>query len=931
MPTSEPDDPRATELEIGVAQERVRSLMFGAAATRHAVGRYLLLAPIGRGGMGTVFAAYDPQLDRRVAIKLMRPRARDPTRTEALRARMIAEARAMAKVAHPNVITIHETGALEDDTVWIAMELIDGPTLRRWLGQARRSWREIVAVYIAAGRGLAAVHDAGLVHRDFKGDNAMIDRHGHVRLMDFGLARDGETTMHGDSEASPSPGTRPAGTPGYMAPEQVEGGALDQRADQYALCVALYEALWARHPFQGSAHAPSDPPRGGVPGRIRRAILRGLSPDRDQRFASMAALLAELEPRRRRALALGLGAAAIASLAATTWVLRPTPCRVDDELVSTEIATRIQDAFVATGSSYAKDAADRAIAGLHDYETAWVDERHRSCVATRIDGTQSEARMDRRMRCLERRRQDLLAVAQQLAVADADTVDHATAVVAGLASPGECDDDRLLDADGSAPMDPEQASAVAQLDAELALARASLDLGHPREAAALAEDLLVQARDLEFPPLVARAELTHARALAQSGDLAEALPRLRSAFFSARAAPEPEAAALAAFELASIRSSGDGALDEARVWFDLAKVERTIHGLDRLEDDELEVAITIAQTAGAWDEAIALSQQRLAWLNAHCDDGCDELGNTHRDLANMLLDRVRAGEALVHTQDALAYELGRHEAGHPHVAEARVSLAEVLVDMNRIPEAIPELERALADLDARYGPDSVLNFSARAVLGRALTYSGRVSEGIAHLERAVRVASTDPHSMQLALLHHLLGSAYYWHGRLDDAAASLGRAIEIHDGLFPDGHPNTSLTLLELANVERERGHYEEALASSERALAMRRAHVKEPELGQAQMVGSMAITLEKMGRGTEAEPRYEEAVALTAEGDIESMGVTARVRLARLRFGKDREAALALVDEAARRCALLHPDAVENAACGLIDEWHTEHGTKPR
>jgi hypothetical protein len=271
------------------------------------VGHFVLRERLGEGGMGVVFAADDADLGRRVAVKLVRDEA------PGLRARLLREAQAMARVSHPNIVRVHEIGGIGDG-LFIAMELIDGVTLTRWL-TTTRSWREIVRMFAAVGAGLAAVHAAGLVHRDFKPDNVLVDRAGHPRVADFGLARLDPDAASASAAGLAAPLTRTGammGTPGYMAPEQQFGSDVDARADQYSFCVALRAALggqWA-----------------AVPRALRGAINRGLSYDPAERFPALPPLLDVLvaTTRGRRIGVVGVVGAAMLVGAATTAILALT-------------------------------------------------------------------------------------------------------------------------------------------------------------------------------------------------------------------------------------------------------------------------------------------------------------------------------------------------------------------------------------------------------------------------------------------------------------------------------------------------------------------------------------------------------------------------------------------------------------------------------
>ncbi|HVK63877.1 MAG TPA: serine/threonine-protein kinase, partial [Polyangium sp.] len=274
------------------------------------LGRFLLLRKLGEGGMGEVFSAYDEQLDRRVAIKLLHA-AYAPEETQK---RMFREAQALARLSHPNVVTVYEVGEVDGD-VFVVMEHIEGKTLQEWQEEAPRSAEEVLEAYRMAGRGLAAVHAAGMVHRDVKPANAMIDGDGRVRILDFGLAHARGVAPADPSAAAPTSGALASpltaegsivGTPAYMSPEQFLGDPLDARSDQFSFCVALYEALYQRNPFApkkpgmpvipalAGEPAPA-PSRGDVPARVPEALARGLARDPAGRFESMEALLAKLD------------------------------------------------------------------------------------------------------------------------------------------------------------------------------------------------------------------------------------------------------------------------------------------------------------------------------------------------------------------------------------------------------------------------------------------------------------------------------------------------------------------------------------------------------------------------------------------------------------------------------------------------------------
>ncbi|MFZ5441228.1 MAG: protein kinase domain-containing protein, partial [Myxococcota bacterium] len=266
------------------------------------VGRYVVLEFVGEGAMGRVYAAYDPVLDRKVALKLLHPLADGPSAQE----RLLREAKALAKVSHPHLVAVHDAGSF-GDSVFLAMEFVEGQTLRAWLAAAKRTEAELVDVFAQAGRGLAAAHEAGLVHRDFKPENVLVGRDGRVRVSDFGLARElsaplpleGPTPIRGGA-ASTHTGAL-VGTPAYMAPEQLGGERADERADQFAFCVALAEALGGGRPFPENTLAQVRAgPKLTASARLTKVLTRGLSAEPAARYPSMSALLAALRPPARR-------------------------------------------------------------------------------------------------------------------------------------------------------------------------------------------------------------------------------------------------------------------------------------------------------------------------------------------------------------------------------------------------------------------------------------------------------------------------------------------------------------------------------------------------------------------------------------------------------------------------------------------------------
>ncbi len=441
-------------------RDRKRAVAEAMLERGEALGRYVILDVLGAGGMGVVYTAYDPSLDRKVAIKIMRAKYR----AEEGKVRMQREAHALARLSHPNVVAVHDVGTF-GGRVFVAMEFVEGVSVREWLKQDTRDWREVVGVFCDAGQGLAAAHAAGLTHRDVKPSNILIDERGRVRILDFGLARATDSISASSREEEPAAPdaltsgnadpldtsiTRTGagvGTPAYMSPEQ-QAGTSSPLADQYSFCVSLYEALFGKRPEVGELPSP---PSSDVPARIVRAVLRGLAFRPEDRFAAMEELLHELEvkpPARSARIWIGVAAAmvlvaAVAVGLAARSATRPEPCGGARALLrgawDAEVRKQIRESFGKSTQRHAADALRAVEDALDRWSDAWVEMRTETCVATRVRGDQTEELMELRVQCLDQRRDELRALTQLFArSADDEVVDNAAEAVLGLSSLDRC-------------------------------------------------------------------------------------------------------------------------------------------------------------------------------------------------------------------------------------------------------------------------------------------------------------------------------------------------------------------------------------------------------------------------------------------------------------------------------------------------------------
>jgi len=408
------------------------------------IGRYVYRRLVGAGGMGVVVAAHDPDLDREVAIKIVATGDGDE-------ARPIREAQAMARLSHPNVVQVYEVLRVGERTA-IVMELVEGEELGSWQKRERRTWREIVDAYVGASRGLAAAHRAGIVHRDFKPSNALVDRDGVVRVTDFGLARSAAPGTQSRDDA-----TGGIGTPAYMAPEQHRREALDARTDQWSLACALYEALYGRRPFASAEQSdlagavargkiddePADTP---VPRRVRAAIRRALSLAPDDRFATVDAFAAAISPTPRR-VPYVIGAAVLVLAAAvsismlSTQNTGPAPCEGLDGPIravwTDPVRANLRARLLAKDVGVPVATVDAALRALDEHAANWTATRTQACMDSQ-QGVRSAETLDTRMRCLDRRVSEVSGLLDGLATGDLATLRATSDAVAQLRSVVEC-------------------------------------------------------------------------------------------------------------------------------------------------------------------------------------------------------------------------------------------------------------------------------------------------------------------------------------------------------------------------------------------------------------------------------------------------------------------------------------------------------------
>ncbi|MBZ5710205.1 serine/threonine-protein kinase [Nannocystis pusilla] len=836
-------------------KELILSRLFASEASPPQIGRFTLLRLLGEGGMGTVYAAYDEDLDRKVAIKLVR--AGSTPQPDRSRARMLREAKLTAQLSHPNVITVHEVGE-HAGQIFIAMEFVRGQPLDRWLLQAdprRPDWRSVIAVFAQAGAGLVAAHRAGLVHRDFKPQNVIVRDDGGVKVLDFGLAcaspldearRSSEDAR--DRELPPPAPVAPLtqtgavlGTPAYMSPEQHLGQATDERSDQFSFCVALWEALHGQHPFEGSTFVALQasvlagrvrpwPANSPVPARLRRLLVRGLAVRPEDRHPSLAELLTALayDPAatRRRWWAAG-GLVVAASIATYALAPRgageqPPPCSgVADEFAAVWNDPRrdaVAAAIRATGLSYAEATWTRVEAALDAYARDWVEMRAQSCQA-HADALESDRHYDLRTACLARRRAAVDALTSLLAQATDADVENAARAVSELPSLAACADTEALAAALPPPEDPAVARAVDEHRGTLAQAREYEALGRYDEARAWIAPVLASAEARAYTPLAAEAAL-----------------------------------ALGAVELSATRfEAGTAALSQA-----------------------LEAALR----AGQLDVAAEALARRIFTQG---QTGATQEALHDVPLARALVDRSR--------DEQLRWLLQNN-------------IGAVQFMLRRLPEAREHWLAALATKE-RLGDEHDMEYALTlGNLGSAETARGDIRSAWTYQQRSLAVAERvlGPEHPATALMSYGLARIDHYSGRLRAAQARMNAATEVMARAYGRHAEGLFDSYLQLAALSNDRRAFADTLEFLERASAVRAAHDLAAHRNLLYIHVHRAVALAGLGRHADASAELDLGMALV-EAAQSSMHDPADVHDARGRIALARGDAGAAL--AAHRLAL--------------------------
>ncbi len=842
------------------------------------VARYVLLEELGRGAMGVVYAAYDPELDRRIAVKVVA----HPARTESL-----GEAQSLARLNHPNVVSVYDAGE-ERGRVFMAMELVDGETLDEWRARVHPSTREVVEVFQKAAEGLAAAHAAGLVHRDFKPANVMIDRRGRVVVMDFGLAIERRVDIDGDDERGGEPGWA-AGTPAYMAPEQFAGEAVGPAADQFSFFVALHEALTGARPFGGdSVHALALAVTEGKlrdegrlrarPSWLRRLVLVGLALDPERRHPTMEHVAREMghgmarQHRRRIGL---VGGAGVLGLALVIGVLATTP---DGEALACDASASELDATwlpswrARARAPFEQLGADgpalwkRVDTNVERFASSWGETHRRACVEHFEDRVTSAQVHAMRLGCLAEQRAYVLGLVDGVGGTDApdgetgvsgdpDALRRIVALSGELPRPETC---------GAAESDPgaldrsrREVVAEARVDAmrALGLYRA----GSPA-AAPLAEGALAAIHNEDAPTTKSELASLLSNLDYEAGELDAGRAHQQDALRWAMASGSPRLQAKAWLDFVESMVSHHHEIEQAAALLEpvalavenapendefLAQLD-ALRGVIALQRGRAEEARTAFQAAVDRDVDSVPPTVRLAHLSRlaaatavkgdveaaqilferSLDLATELYGERHIKVAgahgNLALTCRQLGDRTCE-RDHLERAIEASPPGTPTLAKQLVTLAQLEYDLEKLERAEELVDRALAIYLDTYGPRHATLTAPRLL--RCNLYRRRGDTEALTTEAnelvAVAEATTSENDPKRAIAATVQGEAFRARGELDEAREAFERALETRERALDEGDVRIGYSLFNLADLAVQTEEPERAAELARRALAI--------------------------------------------------------------------------------------------------------------
>ncbi len=881
------------------------------------LGRYVVLERLGAGGMGIVVAAFDPDLDRKVAIKILN--GVDGGWNERRTARLQREAKSLARFVHPNVVSVFDVGSYEG-SVFVAMEYVQGETLEHRMKRWRDDpppWETVVSIFLQAGEGLAAAHRAGIVHRDFKPANAMVASDGRVVVLDFGLAHQpGESTSSDDGPSSLPASTSGdrltrtgsmIGTPAYMSPEQMSLDAVGPASDQFSFCVALFQALYGQRPFSGDSLAKlvdsvlsgdieAPPSTGGVPSRIHKAVVRGLSRKPEQRFDSMSELLDALrEPVSPRRTWLWLGGGVLAVALGTVAVSQQVTSQCEgvdagaNERWNDSVAAKLGAQFEQVDGDFGRDVADLVTPKLNAYAERWTAGRRDACEATRVRDEASDAVLVSRVLCYERSLAALdgwLTIAQS---ADKTVVAGASMSITRLPNLKECESDRVDLRRADVLSDPKARAEMQRIEASLGRAETAAALGQMEGLEAMLLEAGAAADAIGAGPLASRALVQHALLLANTGQPPEAaLKSARDAVLKAEVSGDDLALMAALRALVYVAGFHLDRLDDARAATDRLQAVVARNGdLPQHLRPLLVIRGKLARRAN--DDAAAIEAMKAAVeLVEEYDLPFDK--NDVEVLTTLATSYVRMGryeEAEAAARRALALGQAELGMGHPTNALTQVAFARVESSRGNEESALAAYRRAAKIFQERYPTGNRNTIAMHNEIGRTLNALGRTDEALAEFKAGLgpmRAILGDDH-VNVATFLTNIGVAQGRLGMYEKAIESHTESLRIKRKALGIESTSTFYGAMNLGSALKRAGHLERAAELFSEANGWRLEHEGPQDALRAEALlglGEIAHERGELQRANEQLTRAHELLT----SDVKSF-VQAKVRfaLAKLRW----------------------------------------------
>ena len=954
------------------------------------VGRYFIISHLGQGGMGVLYKAYDPDLDRQIALKFISVNKKGSQNQTRARSRLMREAQALAQLSHPNVVSVYDVGTFGDD-VFIAMELIEGITLSQWMRNRERDYRQVISLFLDIGQGLRAAHESGIVHRDFKPDNVIVGQDQRPRVVDFGLAGtiDGENDQSRKSVWTEEQFQQLAqsdvdssvdwhsiskrrmlhvrltrygtimGTPRYMAPEQHIGLETNERTDQFAFCLVLYQALYGKLAFRAdkknqirkavlkgelesrTAHPP-------VPQWVHDVVLRGLSVVSCQRYPDMKSLLEELSKNpelekeqlreiRRRATRVG-GGAFLLSLAIfallNVFTSEDALCSGADEqfnrVWNNKRARLAEAAFIGTGKPYAVSAWQHVQEHLLKYGQTWTAMHTAACRATRVTGEQSEELLDLRIDCLDRCLEKFDALAELFVQADSQIVEKSVQAAQSLRPLSRCANRTALSSPIKPPADEKTKREVEKIQKSLARVQALENIGKIQAGLELARELFHNAREVAYEPLVASTQYWLGRIQEKVGDFEAAEKNQSQAYWKALAMGQDRLSAQAANSLINHLGYVQTKFKRAKQWkMNARAVIRRLGTEDVLLADWHTSVGSLHYAELKYKEALEHHQEAL-------EIRIRLYGQTHPQVAESLNNVGACLDCLGDYTQAIGYykralRIRQNTLGpdHPDVGQSLYNLGFVSVEQGAFTQAILFFGQSRSIYERSVGIDHYVLGIIHSNLGGVFRKRKEFNLANEHYRESLRIliASLGPDHSDVATCLSLMGSLAEELGQHSLSRSHLTRALNIRQKVFGADHPKTAEAYAGLASLALATDRSEEGEALYNKAISIMEKHYGQDHPKIAGVLFERAKHLVKHGQKKAALRWLQRSMVICQSRTCDSFSVPQmRFLLAKLLWnqGRDKSGALALAQKAKVEFLLL-----ENTHnyISQVEKWLLDRG----